>query len=85
MIAPLVLAVEWRVADPRTIAADPELSAMPWAMLALLFPMALGVWTYEVTAEQVGEFKADLLRAVLAGTSVYVVIAIYGFFRLMYP
>jgi hypothetical protein len=72
----LVLGVEWRVADPATIGMRRETAPLPWALLAVLVPVALGTWAYEVTSvDQRSPVKADLLWGVLAGTLCYVALA----------
>lgn len=71
LIALVVFGLQWRFADPLTIVEDPERSAIPWAMAALLPIFGLGAWTYEVVASQAGGFKADALWAVFVATLFY--------------
>lgn len=81
----IVLALQWRFADPAMIATDPVRSAIPWAMASLLPIFALGLWAYRITAEQHpskpggGDLKVDVLRGVLAATVVY--LAFYAYSR----
>jgi hypothetical protein len=70
-MAVVVAGAEWRLADPHKIAATPELRGLPWALLAILFPLALGAWAFSVTGTGKPTFKEDLMWAVLAGTLVY--------------
>ena len=70
-MAILVVGIEWRLADPRSVAATPELRGLPWALLAILFPLALGAWTFCVTSTGKPTLKEDLIWAVLVGTLVY--------------
>lgn len=70
--AAVVFGVEWRFADPLAIAADPTLWATPYAMLFLCVPVALGVWTYSVTAVGEPGIRVDALWGVLVGTLGYV-------------
>jgi len=72
LIAVVLFALEWRLMDPGAIAANPELRPMPWAILALLAPMALGVWTFELAMRERAGFKADFLWAVLVASLAYV-------------
>lgn len=83
LVFAVVLALEWRFADPATVATHPDRFATPWAMAALLPIFALGLWAYGVTAEEHpskpgGDFKVDVLRGVLAATVVYLAIYVYG-------
>ena len=72
-IAAVVLFVEWSVADPARIAAHPELSPLPFALLAIMFPIGLVVWAMHAsTGERYGA-KLDFLWGVLVGTVGYVV------------
>jgi len=71
LVALVVFGLQWRFADPLTIIADAERSAIPWAMAALLPIFALGAWTYEVAAVETGGFKADALWGLLAATVCY--------------
>ena len=82
----VVLALEWRFADPATVGSDPVRFAIPWAMAALLPIFGLGLWAYGVTAEEHppkpgGDFKVDALRGLLAATCVY--LAIFAYSRLI--
>lgn len=70
LMALAVLALEWRLAPPALIAGDPERSAIPLALLALMVPMVVGVWTFEVASPRAG-LKTDLLWALLVGTACY--------------
>ena len=79
----IVLALQWRFADPAAIATDPVRSAIPWAMASLLPIFALGLWAYRITAEQHpskpdGDFKVDVLRGVLAATVAYLAFFAYS-------
>ena len=76
----VVVGIEWRVADPIASAHSRDLAPTPWAMLALLFPVALGVWAYEVASHDKVDLKADLLWGVLIGTLCYVGISLFGRF-----
>lgn len=70
MIALVIFGVSWRLANPNDIAADADLYATPWAMVALLPVFALGVWTYEVTGRG-GDTKGDLVWGVLIALTAY--------------
>jgi len=76
VLAVLVLGVEWRLAEPSVIAADPERWVIPWAMLAVMFPVALGVWAFESDKRRRHGYPLDLLWAVLVGTVSYCLIAL---------
>ena len=83
VIFAIVLALEWRFADPATIATDPVRSVIPWAMASLLPIFALGLWAYRITAEQHpakpdGDLKVDVLHGVLAATVVYLAFFAYS-------
>jgi hypothetical protein len=78
VIAAVVLGAEWSLADPAAVSANPDLRPLPWAMLCLLFPIALGVWAYEVTSQDVSQLKADFLWSVLVGTLCYAAVALYA-------
>jgi len=78
VIAAVVLGTEWSLVDPTVVSANPDLRPIPWAMLCLLFPIALGVWAYEVTSQDVSQLKADFLWSVLVGSLFYVGVALYG-------
>lgn len=85
LVFAVVLALQWRFADPATVANDPVRFATPWAMAALVPIFALGLWAYGVTAEDHpqkpgGDFKVDALRGVLAATCVYLAVVVYGNF-----
>lgn len=71
LVAALVFAVSWRLANPSDIAADADLYATPWAMLALLPVFALGAWTYEVTGRGNVDVKGDVMWGVLLALTVY--------------
>jgi hypothetical protein len=71
-VALVVLAVEYNIADPSMIAADERLAPLPFALLALLVPLALGVWTLTVSSGSQIRYKADFLWGVLFGTLCYV-------------
>jgi hypothetical protein len=78
----VILALEWRFADPATVASDPVRFAIPWAMAALVPIFALGLWAYGATAAEHppkpgGDFKVDALRGLLAATCVYLAIFVY--------
>ena len=77
LFACLVLGVEWRFADPITVARDPELWPIPYSMLFLCFPLGLGVWAFEKTSRGPSA-KSDALWSVLAGTLTYVVLSLIG-------
>ncbi len=79
LFASLVLGLEWRFADPITVSADSELWPIPYSMLFLCFPFALGVWAFEVTSARASA-KSDALWAVLGGTLVYVALSVFGLF-----
>lgn len=73
----VVLALEWRLADPSTVGGDPVRFAIPWALAALLPIFCLGLWAYHATAEgdqTVGDFKADALAGLCAATAVYLAV-----------
>ncbi len=72
-IALIVFGIEWRMADPYVIASHPQLWPLPWSMLFMMLPVALGAWAFQVTSEGRPGFKVDLLRGVLAGTLAYVI------------
>lgn len=72
LVCLVVFAIEWRLADPNVVAADPALRPMPWAVLALLAPMALGVWTFELATRERPGPQADLLWGVLIASLGYV-------------
>ena len=79
----VVLALEWRLADPNAVGGDPVRFAIPWALAALLPIFCLGLWAYHATSEGgkvVGDFKADALAGVCAATAVY--LAVYVSLRL---
>ncbi len=78
-ISAVVLGLEWRLADPETILSDPVLRITPWAMLALLFPVAIGVWTFEIAGKHRSAVKADLLWSVLVGTFLYLAVLLVNF------
>jgi len=71
MIAAVVFGVSWRLANPADIAADADLYATPWAMLALLPVFALGAWTYEVTGRGEVDVKGDVIWGVLLALTAY--------------
>jgi hypothetical protein len=71
MVALIVFGLEWRFADPSSVAAHGERFAIPWAMAALLPVFALGAWAYEVTGRGGLDFKADLIWGVLIATLGY--------------
>lgn len=71
MIAAIVFGISWRLADPAAIAADADLYATPWAMLALLPVFALGAWTYEITGRGNVDAKADIVWGVLIAITAY--------------
>ena len=62
---------EWRLAGPKVLEAQPEISAIPYALLALSPVFALGAWAYEVTSSGELDFKADLLWGLLIATLAY--------------
>ena len=72
LIAIVLFALEWRLMEPGRVAADPELRPMPWAILALLAPMALGVWAFELASRERRGFHADFLWGVLVASLAYV-------------
>lgn len=71
LVASLVFGVAWRLANPNDIAADVDLYATPWAMLALLPVFALGAWTYEVTGRGDVDAKGDIVWGVLIALTFY--------------
>jgi hypothetical protein len=71
LIAAIVFGFSWRLADPAAIAADADLYATPWAMLALLPVFALGAWTYEITGRGNIDVKADIVWGVLIALTAY--------------
>ncbi|TFH21095.1 MAG: hypothetical protein E4H03_11160 [Myxococcales bacterium] len=72
LITIVQFALEWRLMDPGRIATAPELRPMPWAILALLVPTALGVWAFELATRERAGFKADFLWGVLVASLAYV-------------
>ncbi len=77
-VAVLVLGIEWRLADPAAIASDPERFSVPWAMLAVMFPIAIGLWAFEANNVGGRDFRLDTLWGVFVGTIVYSALAILG-------
>lgn len=73
LIALVVYAIEWRMLDPQTVSADPNLRPMPWAILALLAPMAIGVWAFEIATRDRPGTKTDALWGVLGASLAYVI------------
>ncbi len=73
LIALVVYAIEWRMLDPQTVSADPNLRPMPWAILALLAPMAIGVWAFELATRDRPGTKTDALWGVLGASLAYVI------------
>jgi len=73
LIALVVYAVEWRMLNPQTVSADPNLRPMPWAILALLAPMAIGVWAFELATRDRPGTKTDALWGVLGASLAYVI------------
>ncbi len=73
-----VLIVEWRLAPPAAIAADPEREAIPWAVMALMVPLVIGVWTFEFASPRPG-LKTDTLWALVLGTFVYSILSLLLF------
>ena len=69
-------ALEWRLLAPS--ASKPELSALPWALLALAVPLSIGVWAFEVGSEGKAGLKADVLWAVMVGTICMVALLLFG-------
>jgi hypothetical protein len=47
---------------------------VPWAMLALLVPVAIGAWAFEVAAKHRSPVKSDVLWSVLCGTLAYMIV-----------
>ena len=77
-MAAAVLTLEWRAGPPAVIASDPTRGAIPWALLALMVPMVVGVWTFEVASPRPG-LKTDVLWALLVGTLAYAVLSLLLF------
>ncbi|RMF22016.1 MAG: hypothetical protein D6760_08295 [Deltaproteobacteria bacterium] len=76
LLAVLVFAVEWRLLAG---AADgPMGRGLPWALLALMVPVGIGVWTFEATSTGKPSFKTDGLWAVLVATVAAVVLLLAG-------
>ena len=72
--AVVVLAVEWRLLE--RAAEGPLARGLPWALIALMVPLALGVWAFEATSEGRPSFKADGPWAILLATIAAVVMLI---------
>lgn len=70
----VVFGIEWRMADPYEIAVHPQLWPLPFSMLFMMLPVALGVWAFEVTSGGRPGFKVDALRGILLGTLSYVAV-----------
>jgi len=75
-VAVLVLGIEWRLAEPSVVAGDPQRWAIPWAMLAVMVPVALGVWVFEGDKRRNLGFRLDLLWGLLIGTLSYCLLAL---------
>ena len=78
-ISTVVLGIEWRLADPDTILGDPVLRLTPWALLALLVPVSVGVWTFEVAGKHRSPIRSDLLWSVVGGTLLYLGVLLANF------
>jgi len=77
LVSSVVLGIEWSIANPSAVAASTDLGPLPWALLALLVPVALGAWAFEMTAAGRGSrFHPDYLWGVLLGTLCYVVVSL---------
>lgn len=72
----VVLSLEWHLVGSGDIASDPARSAIPWAMLALSLPLALGVWVFGTTSQGAKGLKLDALWALLLGTVLFSVAAL---------
>lgn len=72
----VVLGIEWRLADPHVLAQDADLWPVPYSMLCMLAPMALGLWAFEKTPDGYSGARLDALWAVVLGTLLYVVASI---------
>jgi hypothetical protein len=68
----LVLGIEWGLADPAVIAADPQRWPIPYSMLCMIAPMTLGIWAFENTSDGYGGFRLDALWSIVVGTLLYV-------------
>lgn len=75
-VAVVVLGLEWRLAAPESIASDPERWPIPWAMLAVMFPVGLAVWAFEHDERRRGDARIDLLWGLLLGTLGYCTMAL---------
>ncbi len=71
-VAVVVFAIEWRLLE--RVAAGPLERGLPWALIALMAPLALGVWAFEATSVGRPSFKGDGLWAILLATIVTVVL-----------
>ncbi|MFT4569491.1 MAG: hypothetical protein ACI8TX_002557 [Hyphomicrobiaceae bacterium] len=76
-IAVVVFGIEWRMADPYAIALDPQLWPLPYSMLFMMLPVALGAWAFEATSNGKPGFRVDALRGILAGTLSYVALSVF--------
>jgi|GEM_PF-1291102 hypothetical protein len=74
----LVYTIEWGMVSPLELAGDPQRMAIPWAMLSLSGPLALGVWTWETTGQS--GTRLTVMWAALLGTVVYALTGIVGLY-----
>ncbi len=65
--AALVAAAEWRLLA--RAAGESLGGALPWALAALLVPLGIGAWAFEVTAGGRISLKIDALWALVAGSA----------------
>ncbi len=69
LLAFVVFAVEWRLLGAGAGVDETLQRVLPWSLAALLVPVAIGAWAFDVTSSAARPLKADLLWAVVIATA----------------